>query len=127
MGFMVSAGYPLDNGEMLRNAAKNILNKNGTSSEATQKIIEQTLFNDANLQMKDLYTNSQLAVLKASTQVSINNSLKETIKYLSNRKVAKKHVLGELWDVLQESDEKSYNGELYDFEIDKNAKNIFAA
>jgi len=129
MGFMVSAstGYPLDNGEVLRNAAKNILNNKNASPEATQKIIEKTLFNNSDMQMKDLYTNPQLAILKASTQISINKSLKETLKYLSSKKIAKKHVLGELWNEFKDAGESSYDGELYDFEIDKNAKNIFAA
>ena len=70
----------------------------------------------------------------ASTQISINNSLKETLKYLknhANKKSVKAPVLGELWNIFSSNNEASeknpYKGELYDFEIDKNAKNIFAA
>ena len=72
--------------------------------------------------------NPQLAIIKASSQISVNNSLKETLKYLkthANKKEIKKHVLGELWDTVKT--EAEYNGELLDFEIDLFAKNIFAA
>ena len=134
MGFDVSftTAYQLENREILRNAAQNILNRTA-SSEAAQKIIEKTLF-DTNAQIREVYTNPQLSVIKASTQISINNSLKETLKYLKNHaanKTVKQPVLGELWNMFsannEESDENPYKGELYDFEIDKNAKNIFAA
>ena len=45
MGLNVSASlaYNLDNGEILRNTARNILNKSGASAETTQQIIEKTL------------------------------------------------------------------------------------
>ncbi len=135
MGLNVSAlmAYNLDNGEILRNAAKNILNKGGASEEATRNIIEKTLFNNDAV-LREVYTNPQMSVLKASTQITLNESLKETLKYLkehANRKVAKEPVLGELWNIFTANNEASeknpYHGELYDFEIDKNAKNIFAA
>ncbi len=132
MGLNVSSmenSFQFENRENLRNTAKNILSKSGATTEATQKIIEKTIF-DGDRQLKELYTNPQLAVLKASTQISVNNSLKETLKYLkdhANKKPVKKPVLGELWEICQNSDEKSYNGELCDFLIDKNVKNIFAA
>ena len=135
MGLNVSMNYSyqLENRENLRNAARNILNNSGASSEATQKIIEKTIF-DGDKQLKETYTNPQLSVLKASTQITLNESLKETLKYLkehANKKVAKKPVLGELWSIFTTNNEASeknpYHGELYEFEIDKNAKNIFAA
>lgn len=135
MGLNVSASltYNLDNSEILRSTAKNILNKSGASTEATQKIIEKTLFNN-DIALRESYTNPQLSVLKASTQITLNESLKETLKYLkehANKKVAKKPVLGELWSIFTTNNEASeknqYHGELYEFEIDKNAKNIFAA
>ena len=126
MGFNVSAsmGYQLENSEFLRSAAKNILNRSA-SPETTQRIIEKTLFN-SDVQLRELYTNPQLSVIKASTQISINNSLKETLKYLknhANKKSAKAPVLGELWNIFSSNNEASeknpYKGELYDFEIDK--------
>lgn len=135
MGLNVSASlaYNLDNGEILRNTARNILNKSGASTETTQQIIEKTLFNNDAV-LREAYTNPQMSVLKASTQITLNESLKETLKYLkehANKKVVKEPVLGELWNIFTANNEASeknpYKGELYDFEIDKNAKNIFAA
>lgn len=135
MGLNVSASlaYNLDNGEILRNTARNILNKSGASAETTQQIIEKTLFNNDAV-LREAYTTPQMSVLKASTQITLNESLKETLKYLkehANKKVVKEPVLGELWNIFTANNEASeknpYKGELYDFEIDKNAKNIFAA
>ena len=135
MGLNVSASftYNLDNREALKNAAKNILNKGGASAEAAQQIIEKTLFNN-DTALRETYINPQMSVIKASTQITLNNSLKESLKYLkehANKKVVKEPVLGELWNIFttnNESSEKNpYKGELYDFEIDKNARNIFAA
>ena len=135
MGLNVSMdySYQLENRENLRNTAKNILNNSGATSETTQKILEKTIF-DNDRQIKEIYTNSQLAVLKASTQISVNGTLKETLKYLkthAGKKQVKEPVFGELWNIFsannQASERNPYKGELCDFEIDKNAKNIFAA
>ena len=118
-----------ENKENLRNTAKNILNKNGASEEAAQKIVEKTIF-DADKQIKELYSNPQLAVIKASSQITMNNTLKETLKYLkshANQKITKEPVLGELWEKLNSTKEDSYKGELLDFQIDDSAVNIFAA
>ena len=76
---------------------------------------------------------SQWSVLKASTQITLNNSLTETLKYLrahaNDRR--KEHSFGELWKILSVTNENAeknpYQGELLDFKIDENAKNIFAA
>ena len=135
MGLNVSMfySYQLENRESLRNTAKNILSNSGASTEAAQKIIEKTIF-DNDRQINEIYTNSQLAVLKASTQISVNGTLKETLKYLKThaaKKPVKEPVLGELWSIFsannQSSEQNPYKGELCDFQIDKNAKNIFAA
>ena len=134
MGFNVSidSSYQYENKESLRNIAKNILSNTGATSESTQKIIEKSVFL-ADKQMKDLYTNPQLSVLKASTQITLNNSLKETLKYLKTHAKTKENVktpkLGDWWKIVEISNESSNdkNNELYDFEIDRNAKNIFAA
>ncbi len=137
MGLNVSTNsysYEYENRENLRNAAKNILNRKGATSEATQKIIEKTLF-EGDRQLKELYTNPQLTALKASTQISINKSLSATLNYLKSqakkRQEVKKPVFGELWNIYSANNEASeknpYHGELYNFEIDTNAKNIFAA
>jgi len=129
----VSIGYQLENSEILRNTAKNILNRSA-SQDTVQNIVDKTLF-DSNMQLKEVYSNPQLSIIKASTQISINESLKETLKYLkehsARKTITKEPVLGELWNIFSASNDASeknpYKGELCDFEIDKNAKNIFAA
>ncbi len=121
--------FQFENKENLRNTARYILNKNGASEEASQKIVEKTIF-DADKQIKDWYSNPQLAVIKASSQISMNNTLKETLKYLkshANKKITKEPVLGELWEKLNSSSENVYKGELLEFQIDDAAVNIFAA
>ena len=129
MGLNVSMDYNfrLENRENLRNAAKNILDNSGAPSEATQRIIDKTLFEKHEI-------NPQLSIIKASTQISVNNTLKETLKYLkshANQNVHKTPMLGDLWNVFSANNEASeqnpYKGELIDFKIDNNAKNIFAA
>ncbi len=108
-----------ENRENLRNAAKNILNKQNASQETVQKIVDKTVFE----------YNPQLSIIKASSQISVNNSLKETLKYLKShaaKKPAKEPVLGELWNIVKENTESADN-ELYDFEIDNSVENIFAA
>ena len=115
--------FQFESRENLRNAAKNILNKQGASTEATHKFVEQTIFNN------DSY-NPQLSIIKAASQISLNNSMKETLKYLKSqayKKVNKEPVLGELWNLFEKREEKAYDGELINFEIDSSAKNIFAA
>lgn len=121
--------FQFENREHLRNTAKDILSKNGSSSEAMQKIIDKTIF-DMEGQRREIYTNPQLAIIKASSQISVNNSLKETLRYLksqANKKIVKEPVLGELWDLFEDKREEVYQGELLDFEIDSSAKNIFIA
>ena len=116
-------GFQFENRENLRNAAKNILNKQGASAESTQKVLEQTIF------QKETFQSPKLTVLKASTQITLNDSLKETLKYLKNqahKKNSKQPILGELWNIVNGS-ENSYDGELIDFEIDSSVKNIFIA
>lgn len=114
--------FQFENRENLRNATKNILNKQGASQETMQKIVEQTIF-------KSDFHNPQLSVIKASTQITLNDSLKETLKYLkshANKKVDKTPVLGELWSII-EKENNNYEGELADLVIDTSCKNIFAA
>ena len=107
--------------ENLKNAAKNLLNRQGASAETTHKILEQTIFTNSS------YNSPQLNILNTSAQITLNNSLKETLKYLkeqANKKEVKKYVLGELWEQVERED---YQGETFDFEINFFAKNIFAA
>jgi len=131
MGLNVSTGYQLENYETLRSTANSILNKSGVNNESEASIIEKTIFSNNDISHEP---NPQLSVIKASTQISINETLKETLKYLRNHAAKKntaKYTFGELWNILstnnEASDKNPYRGELYDFEIDKNVKNIFAA
>ena len=120
-------GYQFENKEALRNAAKNILSKNGASQESINKIIDETIFKSA----ARMYPNAQLTILQNSSQISINNTLKETQKYLKkHNKIEKKEiktpVLGELWNILNKEENKTeyFND---DIEIDYTIENIFAA
>ena len=114
--------FQFANRESLRNTAKQILNRQGMASENANRVISDAIFSSQN------YTNPQLAIIKASSQITQNTTLKETLKYLksqANKKVQKQAILGELWDTIK--NEEKYEGELLEFEIDSNAKNIFAA
>ena len=128
MSINVSTSMGFGNQDILRNTAKEILQSNGVETakqaEAAQKSV--------------IFTNgmglpSHQYVLMASTQITVNNTLRETLKYLKNRerRVKKEPVLGELWQIMsadnEESEKNPYHGDLIDFEIDAKAKNIFAA
>ena len=125
MGINVSTTMGFENKNLLRHTAKEILQKNGVSSENADKIAQKAVFASS-----DFASSTELNALKASTQVTLNKSLKETLKYLqahANDK-RKKYVLGELWNQFEkEKTEEHYTGELIDFEVDSNLKNIFAA
>lgn len=116
-------GYQFENRENLRNAAKDIFNRQGASDESTESIMGKTIFDyDAKS-----YSNAQLAILKASSQMSISNTLKETLKYLKShpvKKTEKEPVLGELWNLFNE---EAKGDPVIELEIDYSAKNIFAA
>lgn len=115
------SSFQFENRENLRNSAKNILNKQGSSTEAVHKIIEQTLFP---------IQNAQSNIMSTTAQITLNNSLRETLKYLKSqakKEVHKEPVLGELWNIIQKESTSDYKGELRDFEIDESAENIFAA
>ena len=87
-----------------------------------KNILNETIFPNRN-------PNPQLSIIQASSQIILNNSLKETLKYLkshTNNKPKKQPVLGELWEIANKED-LEYKGELIDFVIDSSLKNIFAA
>ena len=119
--------FQFENKQNLRHTAKDILNKQGADENTIEKIISKTIFDSDG----KFYSNSQLAIIKASSQMSLNNSLKETLKYLKNhaaeKKTEKAPVLGEIWKLFNEENVDNYSGELADFEIDTSAENIFAA
>jgi len=120
MGINVSTSMGFENRDFLRRSAKQILQKGGADEKTAEAIINTNIADYDNLTESNIY--------KASAQITLNKSLKETLKYLqahANDK-RKKYVLGELWEKLEEQS-SIYQGELVDFEVDFNLKNIFAA
>ena len=118
------SGYQFENRENLRNAARNILNKQGASEENVKNITEKSVFEANNLYD---YSNAQLSILKAASQIDINSTLKETLKYLKShpiKKAEKEPILGELWNKL--SKEEISESDIIELDIDYSA-NIFAA
>ena len=111
-----------ENRNNLRNAAKDILNRQGATENGMKNILNETIFSNRN-------PNPQFSIIQASSQITLNNSLKETLKYLkshTNNKPKKQPVLGELWEIVNKED-LEYKGELIDFVVDSSLKNIFAA
>ena len=101
------------------------MQNSAATSQSAINIVKQPLFIGTNN-----YTLPHIDVIQASAQITLNNSLKETIKYLKQHKnkAKKKPILGELTTVLEkEIDENNSVLELKNYEIDFNAKNIFAA
>ena len=118
--------FQFESRENLRNTAKDLLAKQGASQEVSNKILDQTIFNQTKLEAN--YA-PHLAIIRASSQISANNPLKETLKYLKThacKKAPKEPVLGELWNLFSK-EELDYQGELVDFEVDDTLINIFAA
>lgn len=123
MGLNVSTQMSFENKDALKNAAREIFKRSNASKETTEKVVEKPIFTNT--------YNSQADILRASTQISINNSLKETLRYLKaqgHRKPKKAPVLGELWNLANKSKEENneYN-EIFNIEIDLTQNNIFAA
>lgn len=119
-----TSSFQFENKENLKNTAKQILNKQDSSTETMQKILDQTIFAEQSTQ------NSQWAILKASSQITLNNSLKETLKYLkshANKNTKKEPVFGELWNIMSENNKQDFDYDFQDFEIDESAENIFIA
>jgi hypothetical protein len=111
-----------ENRENLRNTAKNILNRQNASESAIKQIIDKTIFDVS--ASKDVSYN----ILSTSEQITLNNSLNETLKYLRSnlkKKVSKEPKFGELWSLVSKSEE-DYN-DLYDFDVDLSRNNIFVA
>ena len=124
MGLIITTG-------LINNTLSNFPNKqtteqNNTQPEQNNVIQKNESFNNSNL-------NPQQYVLMTSTQITLNNSLKETLKYLNSHKkqTNKEPRFGDLWKILNvdnnESEKNPYKGEIIDIQIDENAKNIFAA
>ena len=118
-------GHQFENKEQQRNIIKEIFDEKECSEETTDNVISKTIFNS-----KDsiIYSSAQLSILKAASQISINGTLKETLKYIKNNPVkqtTKTPILGELWNLFNQ-EQNEYN-DIVELEIDYSAVNIFAA
>ena len=124
MSINVSTSMGFENREFLKNTAKEILQKSGTTPEKASEIAQKAVYASS-----DFASSTELNTMKASVQITLNKSLNETLKYLqrhANDK-RKKYILGELWEHIDRNEEDNYQGELIDFKLDYNLKNIFAA
>lgn len=127
MGMSVSASTGFENREFFMNSAKNRQGNETMEQNKTASNVQSTI----NLNNGKALTTEQYLML-ASTQITVNNSLKETLKYLqkhaNNRK--KEYKFGDLWKILNDDNEDTEQtpclGELIDIVID-NSKNIFVA
>lgn len=109
--------------ENLRDSAKNILQRKGSDSSNAGRIAESVVYDF----VEDNLTGQ--TVLKATTQVSFDKNLKDTLNYLrahANDRRKKEYILGELWQTFSDKKDSCTN-ELIDFVVDFNSKNIFAA
>ena len=115
--------HQYENREYIKDVAGKILNTNGYNSNLNS-IIDKSYTNTD----FSNYTNAQLAIIKASTQISLNNPLKETLKYLNtkSKKNDKQPILGELWNILSLSNEDDSDF-INQIEIDFTRNNIFTA
>lgn len=121
-----TSGYQFENRNEQRKAANEIFKRQGAAVEKNplDRIMSNTIFNSDGM----VYSNAQLSIIKAASQIDGSGNLKETLKYLKShpaKKVAKQPVLGELWDLFAQ-EQKEYK-DIYEFEIDFSAENIFAA
>ena len=121
MGISVLTSMGFENRDFLKNTAKQILQKSGADEKAADSIVKNQI-------TVEYGKTAEAKIYGMSAQITLNNSLKETLRYLqahaNDRR--KKYVLGELWEKFSEQ-EDTYHGELVDFEVDYNLKNIFAA
>ncbi len=125
MGMSVSTSMGFENRELIKNSAKNLVQGNEEAQQkASESIMQNSITNARSL-------TTQEYILLASTQITLNQSLKETLKYLQKHANSRKkeYTFGDLWKVLntenEDSEKNPYQGEV--FEIDQNKKNIFAA
>lgn len=116
--------YGFENRENQNDVAMGILKRQGASEDVMQKLAQKTIFDSTEGR---IYSNAQLSILKAASQISLNGNLKETLKYLKKpvKKETKTPVLGELWNLFTQKQEEFI--EVYDWEVDFSAENIFAA
>ena len=122
MGINVSTSMNFENRDFLRSTAKQVLQHSGANEEQAEPVVVKN-------QISSAYEKSaEMNIYGMSAQITLNNSLKETLRYLKvhAKDKRKNYILGDLWDKFSEQDETDAN-ELVDFEVDYNLKNIFAA
>lgn len=124
MGINVSTSMGFENRDFLKDTAKQILKKGGAEEGETAEIVQKVT--SSIMERQEMAYNG----LRAAAQITLNNSLNETLRYLrshANDK-RKKYVLGELWEQFGGyDDEEASESGLIDLEIDFGVKNIFAA
>ena len=121
MSINVSTSMGFENREFLKDNAKKILQKQGASSEQIDEITNNVRLTD--------YKPIDLNILSMSSQITLSNSIKETLKYLRShsRDKRKKYILGELWEQFDNTKDNVLQSELINFEVDDTLENIFAA
>ena len=126
MGINVSTKMEFTNREFLKKPAKKFAGKENDESGKKQNN-RQEIINDNSIYLSA----AEVTILKNNSQVSINNNLKETLKYLQMhaQDKRKQHILGELWGKMSDSlkDTKDDINVLADFEVNFEGNNIFAA
>ena len=126
MDINVSANMGFGSHESQQNVPRNAhKNSAQSASESASEIQPRTISG-----LENPWNSKEMSVLIASTQITLNNSLKETLNYLktSRKNNKKEHTLGELWEELSSEDEELMKlEEIIDYEIDKKVKNIFEA
>ena len=123
MGINVSTSMGFENRDFMKRTAEQILKKSGADKDNAEQIVRNINYS------QDTARDINTSIFAASAQITLNKSLKETLRYLqahANDK-RKQYILGELWNQFSSSNEKSYKGELINFEVNYNALNIFAA
>ena len=110
--------FQFEDRDYLKNHARNLLQNKNDTLDNVEKIIDKTIFNDLG--------SKQATFINASAPISYSENLKETLKYLKNhaRKAEKKHVLGEIWESFDYSEQEPT--ELFSLVFD-DKENIFAA
>lgn len=128
MGINVSTSMGFSNHDFSKNATTSILQRCSIEPECVEDVSKINVFT---YDKSSEYT--QLQLVSTSSMIALNNSLKETLKYLkTHQKYTKKKepVFGELWNefMATNAEEDSENQvELNDFTLDENLNNFFAA
>jgi len=125
MDINVSTSMGFENRNFLKKDSQDSQNSQNSHKDSEKKQSGKHV----TLPASDFIYSSELNSIYASSQIKLNDSLKETLTYLKkhSKDRAKKHIFGELWEKMnQEKDEYNIDT-LIDFVIDNDSENIFAA